>query len=82
MGPAPLQLAHPSEYCSNATNGAILAAPQHIASFSYDENRNLLLSQEEKDASLRWHRQPALGEPRTTSAWRYIQSRSQNAARN
>ena len=82
MAPPPLQLAHPSEYCSNATNGAILAAPQHIASFSYDENRNLLLSQEEKDASLRWHRQPALGKPRTTSAGRYMQPGSQSRARN
>lgn len=57
----PLQLAHPNEYCTPAGVGATLTRPQLLASFSYDEERELLLERATKDAALRWYRQPMLG---------------------
>lgn len=40
---------------------ALLRRPQLLASFSFDENRAVLVDDDRKDESLRWYRQPILG---------------------
>lgn len=54
----PLQLQHPFEYAS--AQPVPLKRPQHLHSFSYGEDRELLLEPGTKDSSLRWYRQPVL----------------------
>ncbi|KAK9893609.1 RAI1-domain-containing protein [Cystobasidium minutum MCA 4210] len=54
-----LQLLHPFEYAHSQP--VPLTRPQHFHSFSYGEDRELLVDATNKDASLRWYKQPVLG---------------------
>lgn len=54
-----LHLQHPYRYASSKP--PLLSQPQHLTSFSYGEDRELLLDREHRDASLKWYRQPMLG---------------------
>ena len=57
-----LELGLPNEYASAKAGLVSLTQPQHIASFSFGEERELLLDDASKDSSLKWYgRQPALG---------------------
>lgn len=53
-----LQLQHPFEYAS--AQPVPLKRPQHFHSFSFGEDRELLVDPTNKDASLRWYKQPVL----------------------
>lgn len=53
-----LQLLHPFEYAHSQP--VPLTRPQHFHSFSYGEDRELLVDATNKDASLRWYKQPVL----------------------
>lgn len=54
----PLQLKHPYEYASSQP--IQLKRPQHLHSFSYGEDRELLSSALNKDTSIKWYKQPLL----------------------
>ena len=55
------ELQPPRTYAASRLDPVLLTQPQHLASYSYGDNRELLLDDARKNSSLRWYREPALG---------------------
>lgn len=56
-----LPLYHPSFYVKPNSTPTAFQQPLHLTSFSYSTNRDLLLSDHNKDESLSFYREPKIG---------------------